>query len=95
MGGGAGRGKPELRVAARRLVEEIAAMRYVLRRTFRLAMETRETPEYVRLVEIYGSGCTRLVRLLKMEENNNDRWESTFNEQVEQAIKEISAEWTL
>jgi hypothetical protein len=88
-------GRTELEVNARQLVEEIAAMRFVLRRTFRLAMETRETPEYVRLVEIYGSGCTRLVRLLRMEGNNYHQMEAAFNEQINRAIKEITEDWNL
>jgi hypothetical protein len=88
-------GKTEMEVNARRLVEEIAAMRYVLRRTFKMAMETRETPEYVRLVEIYGSGCTRLVRLLRMEGDNYNQMEATFNQQINQAIKEITEDWNL
>jgi hypothetical protein len=59
--------EPEMAMAARRLVEEIAAVRYMLRNVLWLALQTQETAETIHLVEIYGSGCGRLVRMLKKE----------------------------
>ncbi len=92
------RGDVELKAAARRLVEEIASLRYVLRNTFRLAMEGirergeggggQEAREYMRLVEIYGSGCVRLVKLLKMEEGGGSRLEVHLDELIQDAMEE-------
>jgi len=55
----------DLSTPSRRLVEEIAATRYVLRNTFALAMETEEDEEFVHLVEIYSIACNRLLGLLR------------------------------
>jgi hypothetical protein len=85
-------GEPELAAAARRLVEEIASMRYVLRNVFRLAIEAGETREHLRLVEIYSSGCVRLVKLLRMERADTGRLEAYLRDGIEQAIKEINQE---
>jgi hypothetical protein len=60
-------GDANLQAADRRLVEEIASQRYVLRNTFRLAEETQDGREYMRLAEVYGSGCVRLLKMLKAE----------------------------
>jgi hypothetical protein len=50
-----------------RLVEEIASVRLVLRRTFMLAMDCADLDELVRLNNYYGLGCRRLARLLQVE----------------------------
>jgi hypothetical protein len=60
-------------ITSRNLVEEIAAARYMLRRVLALALETQPVPEYVHLVDIYGSGCVRLVKMLKREHAAGDR----------------------
>ena len=87
---GAGTGEEgELALSNRRLVEEIAAVRYSLRRVLALALESEDTAEYVHLVEIYGNGCLRLVRLLKREGRELDRLESYVRELVDAARKEI------
>jgi hypothetical protein len=44
----------------------------MLRNVLALAVETQPVPEYVHLVDIYGSGCVRLVRLLKREQRGQD-----------------------
>jgi hypothetical protein len=82
-------GEEDLALSNRRLVEEIAAVRYSLRRVLALALESEGTAEYVHLVEIYGNGCLRLVRLLKKEGGEQDRLESYVRELVDAARKEI------
>jgi len=61
----------------------------VLRNVFRLAIEAQETREHIRLVEIYGSACVRLVRLLKIERANTGQLEVFLRESIDQAIKEL------
>jgi len=56
-------------------------------------LQTREVPDYVRLVEIYGSGCVRLVRMLKKEGRDHSRLERYLQEAIDQAIREITKEW--
>jgi hypothetical protein len=83
---------PEMAVAARRLVEEIASIRYVLRNTFQLAMGEEDDGEYRHLVEIYSAGCARLVRLLRMEGYKEDRVRAYIDESIEIALKEVMEE---
>jgi hypothetical protein len=77
--------EPELAMAARCLVEEIATVRYMLRNVLGLALQTQEVPVYIRLVEIYGSGCARLVRMLKKEESNHSRLKKYILEAIDEA----------
>ena len=83
---------PELEVTSRRMAEEIATMRLILRNAFRLAMETQETQEYIRLVNLYSSGCVRLVRLLKMEGEDQGKLVRYLKEQLDRALREVSKE---
>ncbi len=85
--------EPELAMAARCLVEEIAAVRYMLRNVLGLALQTQETAETIRLVEIYGSGCARLVRMLKKEGSDQSRLERYIREAFDEAIRELNQEW--
>ncbi len=85
--------EPELAMAARCLVEEIAAVRYMLRNVLGLALQTQETAETIRLVEIYGSGCARLVRMLKKEGSDQGRLERYIREAFDEAIRELNQEW--
>lgn len=54
---------PELDAADRRLVEEIVSLRLLLRNGFALAMEIKETVQYIRLVDFYESSAVRLARM--------------------------------
>ncbi len=87
--------EPELAMAARRLVEEIASVRYMLRNVLGLALQTQETPVYIRLVEIYGSGCARLVRMLKKEGSDQGRLERYIQEAIDAAVRTVSQEWEM
>jgi len=77
----------------RRLVEEIASMRYLLRNAFRLAIETEETRERIHYAEIYSSGCVRQAKLLRMERNEAGRLEAYVKEEIDQAIREVNKAW--
>ena len=83
---------PELAITTRRLVEEIAALRYMLRNVLGLALGTRALPGFIRLVDIYGSGCARLVRMLKREDSDHSRLESYLREAFDQALNEVLEE---
>jgi site-specific recombinase XerD len=87
--------KDELAVEAHSTAEEIASLRYVLRNVFRLATEAEETGEYIRLVEIYSSGCVRLMKLLRMEQPEGDQLAKFLQDTIQQAIKAIAEEWGL
>jgi hypothetical protein len=78
----------ELGANSRRMVEEVAAMRLVLRTHLRLALETEQVPDFLHLVDIYGHGCTRLLRLLRMEAVDSGKLERYLWELIDGAIQE-------
>jgi hypothetical protein len=82
----------EERGAAGRLAEEIAALRVVLRRSFGMAMASEETKAMLRLVELYGRGCMRLARLLKLEGGAASEKEEELKRDIEEALKEAAKE---
>jgi hypothetical protein len=86
---------PELEVTARLLVEEIATVRYVLRNTYRLALEAQATDELVRLVELYGSGCIRLLRMLKAERRGGGQLDRLLHQTIQDVIHAINEELQL
>ena len=88
-------GEPELTIVSRCLAEEIATARCMLRNVLELARKTQETAVYIRLVEIYGNGCVRLVRMLKKEGSDHGRLERYLKEGIDQAISEVNQEWEL
>jgi hypothetical protein len=84
--------EPGLAVTDRRLVEEIASLRCVLRRTLALAQEAGDGRTAVSLAEIYGQGCTRLARLLRAEGDGAGKLEAYLNKVVEEALTEVREE---
>jgi hypothetical protein len=84
---------PEMGGARRQLSEEIASTRLVLRRTIRLASETQDAREQVRLTDLYGSGCMRLAKLLKAGRGETGRIKAyldrTRREAIRDAMKEL------
>jgi site-specific recombinase XerC len=82
----------QLEAAARCLVEEIASTRCVLRKSFRMAKEAQETQELAHLVEIYGSSCMRLLRLLKIEKTNTGQLEAYLSESIDKALETVGKE---
>jgi len=78
----------DLSASSRRLAEEVAAVRLVLRNTFRLAMDAEEMREFLRLADSYGQGCMRLLKLLKMEEVDSGKLERFLRDLIDGAIEE-------
>jgi hypothetical protein len=74
------------------LKEEIATVRYMLRNVLARAFESEDTAEFVRLVQVYGSGCLRLVRVLKQEKSNEDNMERYLSDLYIQKIDELAKE---
>jgi hypothetical protein len=88
-------GDPDLAAGTRRLTEEIASTRLVLRRAFPLAMEASTVRGQVRYTEIYGSGCIRLVRLLKTEKGAQGQLFDFLGREIDAVIQEVNEEWGL
>jgi integrase len=91
-------GEPELAIEARVMVEEIAAMRLVLRSMLRLASEAEqkgEVGEYIHLTDIYSTGCNRLMKLLRAGEGDQGRLEAFLREEMERALREVQKDWRL
>jgi len=86
-------GEPELALASRRLQEEIAGLRYVLRNTFEAAMMAEKAEDYLRLVDTYGHECLRLIRLLRREGSPEERLQAEFEEKFLQALTEVQKEF--
>ena len=86
-------GESELELASRRLEEEIAGLRYVLRNTFQAAMMAEKTEDYLRLVDTYGHECLRLIRLLRREGSPEERLQAEFEEKFLQALTEVQKEF--
>lgn len=78
----------ELGANSRRLVEEVAAVRHVLRCTFRAAMEAEGAPETCKLAESYGSICARLLKLLRIGETDSGKLDRYLRELMDSAIDE-------
>jgi hypothetical protein len=79
-------------IADRRLMEEIAATRYVLRSTLALASDELKASATIRLVEVYGEGCVRLVRLLKAGRVDRGRLAAYIEESWDKAIRAVTEE---
>lgn len=77
---------------SRRLVEEIATARLVIRRSFCMAMDTQNVKRYVRLAEICGKTCMRLTRLLKIKSNENSRLGEYLDDVIMRAITDAAEE---
>jgi hypothetical protein len=76
-------------LAGRGLAEEIAALRVVLRRTFSLAGQADEARSYAHLADIYGSGCNRMMRLLRFRFNKASLIKEAIDEIFKDAIRGI------
>ncbi len=89
---------PELATGARRVVEESATTRLVLRNTLRLAEEAEqkgETGRYIHLTDIYSIGCNRLMKLLRMGEAEQGRLAAYVMGELESVLEEVREGWTL
>ena len=77
------------------LAEEVAAARCVLRRTLALAWEAEEKGQlqhYIRLADIYGMGCCRLAKLLRMGNVGQHPLVAYLDEAIYDAFKIVSKE---
>jgi integrase len=83
----------ELGLDSRSLMEEIASVRYMLRNVLAAALGAEALADYMRMVEIYGSGCVRLVRMVKREKGDMGRLRKYLEEAIERAVKEVLVEW--
>ena len=84
---------PDMALGNRRLTEEIASTRLVLRNTYQLAVESQTVKEQMRYTEIYGRGCFRLVRLLKSERLSQGSLADFLRKEIDAAILEVNQEW--
>jgi hypothetical protein len=91
-------GDPYLAAGSRRLDEEIASMRLVLRTTLDLASEAkqqRQVGEYIHLVDVYSEACNRLMRLLRASQAGQGRLEAYLREFMDSALEEVTKTWSL
>jgi site-specific recombinase XerD len=81
-------------IASRRLAEEIAATRCVLRLTLDLALQAESSAEVVHLVNIYASACSRLVRMLRLERGDEEQLLNYVQAIIRRAIDETAKDWS-
>jgi len=86
---------PEVQAASKRLMEEIASTRLVLRRLFGLAMETEQPKTLVGYADKYGQGCIRLSQLLKAEQGEQGHAAQVLREMIDEVIVEVNKEFGL
>jgi hypothetical protein len=87
---------PEMLEVRGMVTEEIATIRLLLRNAYRRATQGIERREYLRLVDLYGLGCVRLARLLKIGGcDENGRLERYLQNAADEAIRELRREWGL
>jgi hypothetical protein len=87
---------PGLLGATGRIVEEAATLRLLLRNVYRHALLQVGRREYVHLVDLYGLGCVRLSRLLKIGGGDEKgRLDNYLHAMIDEAIRELTREWHL
>lgn len=80
--------------AAGMLTEEIATLRMLLRNVYQRAQQGIETREYLRLVDLYGQGCSRLARMLRLSKcDDQGRLERYLRAAIDVAIREVNQEF--
>jgi hypothetical protein len=78
------------------VAEEIATCRLLLRNIYRRAAQRVSADEYMRLVDLYGMGCIRLVRLIKIGGcDGDDRLKRYLRDIIDEAIRQLHQEWAL
>ena len=71
------------------------SLRLVLRRTLGIAAEEENVTERIRLTDIYGVACVRLVKHLQGVGKNQDRLVAWFDEVVGKALRDVVEEMGL
>ncbi len=87
---------PEGSAASVQLDEEIAATRQILRDTLHQAQQAErqgDGNEYLRQVELYGSDCRCLMRLVKSGGNSYKQLEAYWSHLRNEAIEEAAKDW--
>jgi len=80
--------------AAGMLTEEVATLRMLLRNVYQRAQQDIETREYLRLVDLYGHGCYRLARMLRLGGGDDQgRLERYLRAAIDEAIREVNQEF--
>ena len=82
----------DLSVNDRRMNEEIAGARHVLRQTLERAVQAEETDVFMKLVESYNLGCKRLLKLLRAEKAGQGQFKETIAEAVDQVLTQLRRE---
>lgn len=75
--------------------EEVATMRLILRNMYQQAEACQEVQEYVHLLDLYGKGCTRLVRVLRMEKDGTSHVMRFFVYARDEALRQVRREMGL
>lgn len=83
--------EPELDLRAR----QIASIRCSLRRVLKMTSGAKQVSEYLHLVDIYGRGVSRLVRMLKVEGTVHSRAKRRIREAIRLAVLDVNKEWGL
>jgi len=87
---------PDMVEASGIVTEEIATIRLLLRNVYSRAMQGLDIREYLHFVDLYGIGCVRLARLLKIGGcDENGRLETYLQKSIDEAIRELNREWGL
>lgn len=76
----------------RRLREEIARVRWSLRRVLQMGLKAKErgeTAELMHLCEVYSLGCNRLVRMLRADNAGRGSLVEKFREALAEVIEEV------
>lgn len=75
------------------VAEEIATVRLLLRNAYARAITVADTPEYLRIVDLYSLGCMRLARLLKIGGcDGEDGFERNIHQAIDEAIRQANQE---
>jgi hypothetical protein len=82
-----------MELAAQRLEEEVTSTRLVLRNILDLALQAGEADEYIHPVDIYSSGCSRLVRMLRGGQVDEEGLVNYIRGKIRRAIAEGSQDW--
>jgi integrase len=78
------------------VTEEIATIRLLLRNVFGKACQAVDTGELLHLLNLYGLGCVRLARLIKLQgSDENGPLERYLNHMIDGTIRYLTREWGL
>jgi hypothetical protein len=82
----------EKRAGKREPTEAIAGFRVMLRKIFTLALEDQDDAQYIYHVEIYGTVCQRLLKLLRLGRDDEGQFEEYLWDTLNDVLTRLSAE---